>query len=420
MNGNPFYVQPGGDYGSALSGIGNTLSQVAESQRKQKRFEDAKAAMTNAWSSGDADEMMQVAIDYPEVSQTVKDMFGLKNAQTEKASTDMYRRIIADPQNAEKYFERGINDISDMGGKPENAIADLGMYRRDPKAAVRKITMAYAAADPRGYKALSDANKEAQSDDSSAVKDLKFWKALKGKDAELWEAFGKERGYINEEGEELSVHLQKRLSEATDNARKAAGNSRSFSQLASDFEKSDYTPGIFGSWQETAKEITGNTDYASELKKRFNSVRASEAIANLPPGAASDFDVALALSGFPDEKANKETIASFLRGLSKLEEANAAYETFKSNYISGNGHERGLLEAWEKEQGQGESEEGQPAPEEAQQEEVVVYENHPTKGLITESDISYTMEKYGMTREEVMQKLEGTQQGPTRRTRSRR
>lgn len=86
--------------------------------------------------------------------------------------------------------------------------------------------------------------------------------------------------------------------------------------------------------------------FVSELRLAYNGVRASEAVTLLPPGVASDADIKLALSGFPPENANGKHIASFLKGLAKLEEQQAEFAEFKSTYISDNGTERGMFQAW--------------------------------------------------------------------------
>jgi hypothetical protein len=408
-NGNPFYVQPMGDYSQQLAGIGQTLQQIGAEKKRQARFNEVKSAMQGAWNSKDPDQMMQVAIEYPEAQATVKQMFGLVNQQTEDAATRTYRRVLADPKNAEKYLSQGIKSVQDAGGKPGNMLTDLGMYRRNPQGALRNMAMTYAAADPQGYRALSDADKAARKNaepgDTAAIKDLKFYTELKKTDPELAKQFGQERGYVSDEGKELSVFLQKRLAESADNAIQSAGNVRGYEILASEFDKIPDTGGAVSKWDETLKQVTGSEDAVSQLRRRYNGVIASQIMANLPPGAASDADVALARSGFPESTAKPAYLASFLRGLAKIESAKAEFNEFKADYISKNGHERGMLAAWKETKGIGE-EPAEAAPTETVDATTVIL-THPQLGDVTEADIQNTMGKYNMTRQQVINRLQG-------------
>ena len=101
-----------------------------------------------------------------------------------------------------------------------------------------------------------------------------------------------------------------------------------------------------GTWKEALKEVSGTQDAVSELRRQYAGIRASQVVNNLPPGAASDKDIEMAISGFPSDKAHGKQIASFLRGMAKLEAVKADYENFKSDYISANGNERGMLQEW--------------------------------------------------------------------------
>lgn len=146
--------------------------------------------------------------------------------------------------------------------------------------------------------------------------------------------------------EQLSPTVQKILDASQTNAVEAGNRSRSLSVLADDVEKLDIGGGVKSSTSEKLKELLGGQDEVSELRRRFRAVRASQSVQNLPPGPASDKDIALALSGFPSETANGAQIASFLRGAAKLEGINAAFETFKSDLISKSKSTKGMLTKW--------------------------------------------------------------------------
>lgn len=165
MNGNPFYVSPGTDVAAGLSGLGRSLGQYGQHRQKQKRFEEVKGAMQEAWATKDPMKMAEVAIAYPEAGQTMQTLFGFyKDAQgnepTRKVVQDTYRRVLADPDNASDYLTSGIQQVTDLGGTPNTMLSDLGMFQSNPEAALANIRMGYAGIDPDGYKAFAGEQKQ--------------------------------------------------------------------------------------------------------------------------------------------------------------------------------------------------------------------------------------------------------------------
>lgn len=145
---------------------------------------------------------------------------------------------------------------------------------------------------------------------------------------------------------ELSPTVQKILDASQTESIDAGQRSRSLSVLADDINKLSIGGGLASSTSETLKNLLGTQDDVSELRRRFNAVRASQSVQNLPPGPASDKDIQLALSGFPRENAGGQQIESFLRGAAKLENINAAFQSFKSNLISNSKSTKGMLKKW--------------------------------------------------------------------------
>ncbi len=182
---------------------------------------------------------------------------------------------------------------------------------------------------------------------TASQKDFNTYKELLRTDPAQAEIFGRQAGFVSKEGMKLSSHMEKRLSNASDQAVKSGNSLRRLNDLAGQFESVDVGGGLFGSsWPEKMKELTGQQDAVSELRRAYQEIRSSQAINNLPPGVASDKDIELALSGFPAKDANGPYISQFLRGLSKMEEARKNFAEFKTQYISENGSERGMLKAW--------------------------------------------------------------------------
>ena len=147
---------------------------------------------------------------------------------------------------------------------------------------------------------------------------------------------------------DMTIHEQKRLSAALDQNTEAREVMVATQSLADNIEANPFPGGVFsGSWGTWLKDMTGNQDVVSDLRKRYNGIRASGAIANLPTGAASDADVQLALSPFPTDNAKSESITRFLRGMAKLAALDEKYSRFKADYLSKYETEAGMLAAWD-------------------------------------------------------------------------
>lgn len=162
--------------------------------------------------------------------------------------------------------------------------------------------------------------------------------------------FGRQAGFVSKEGQELSSFLQKELKDSSELSVEANRNVSDFNSLASELDQAAQSGGIVTTASEFIKQLTGNRDKISQLRTRFNKIKGSQVVKNLPPGAASDTDIALALKGFPPENAETGELASFLRGMAKIESEVERFNSFKNDYISETGSLRGFLKSWRNEE----------------------------------------------------------------------
>jgi hypothetical protein len=146
----------------------------------------------------------------------------------------------------------------------------------------------------------------------------------------------------------LSAPVEKALLESQDAIVAANRNSAEFDILATQIEEASLAGGVQSSTSETLKALMGTQDDVTELRRRFNSVRLSEGLKNLPPGPATDKDMEQAFKGVPPENAPASQIASFLRGAAKMARFDAGYNMFKSDFISKKNNTRGLNKEWRK------------------------------------------------------------------------
>ena len=108
--------------------------------------------------------------------------------------------------------------------------------------------------------------------------------------------------------------------------------------LANQLEKEGGGYGAFGSAAEWLKTSTGNQDAMTQLRKEYLQIRNGQAVKMLPPGSASDKDVKLAMEGFLPGTADSRVMASFLRGMAKLNTYASVTESAKSEWVNSVGH----------------------------------------------------------------------------------
>lgn len=125
---------------------------------------------------------------------------------------------------------------------------------------------------------------------------------------------------------------------------KAVGESVSSTQLADRMDDLanrlsgvNMATGWTSSVRETWKGAFGTQDPVSGLRAEYQTLINQQAVKNLPPGPASDKDIALARQGFPPSNASPAYIQSFLRGMAKMQRAVAASSDRRANWISANG-----------------------------------------------------------------------------------
>jgi hypothetical protein len=108
--------------------------------------------------------------------------------------------------------------------------------------------------------------------------------------------------------------------------------------LANRLDKTPAGYGGFSTASEWLKKQTGNQDYMTQMRNEYTRIRNSQVMKFLPPGSASDKDIAFAVAGFPPDNADTKTMASFLRGMAKLNQLSAVSENAKAEWVNAVGH----------------------------------------------------------------------------------
>lgn len=125
--------------------------------------------------------------------------------------------------------------------------------------------------------------------------------------------------------------------------------------------ESEWAEGLWGSATKAMTNLVGGQDEFDLLKKQYTALINSEVIGSLPPGAASDKDVQLFLSGFPNDSWDKDQVESWLKGRAKTLATGAKMAEFKADYITRNNGLSSVdgvtyLQAWKQRNGQANTE----------------------------------------------------------------
>jgi hypothetical protein len=145
---------------------------------------------------------------------------------------------------------------------------------------------------------------------------------------------------IQEKLTSIPPGIQPELNKAAVAAGAARQSQRSLDSLAERFAKESVAGGAAASAAESLKKLTGNQDALTQLRQEYTRIRNTQAQKFLPPGPATDKDVALALEGFPPPTADATQMASFLRGMAKMSAIEASVESARVDWMANN---KGLL-----------------------------------------------------------------------------
>ena len=100
--------------------------------------------------------------------------------------------------------------------------------------------------------------------------------------------------------------------------------------------------GLRATISEGFKEIIGGRDLLSTLRTQATQVINTEVVNNLPPGVASDRDIAIFSKGFPNpDTATFQELQEYLEASKRINQSLADYGQFKNQYIDKNMSETG-------------------------------------------------------------------------------
>lgn len=177
---------------------------------------------------------------------------------------------------------------------------------------------------------------------TKAQADAIYMRAKNDKDAlglgwaQLTEQRAKNMAEVQLKAGELPPAVFKSVDEAYGKAQVAIVSAEQADKLAAEFLAADPASGFAGSVAESWKSFQGQQDKVSALKTRYEVVKNSNIIQNLPPGVASDRDIQLFGAGYPTANAAPEVVSGFLRGMAKAGRLAAASSTAEAEWTAAN------------------------------------------------------------------------------------
>jgi len=143
---------------------------------------------------------------------------------------------------------------------------------------------------------------------------------------------------LNQKGTTLEGDARKLVNDSVVGSVAADQAAGQMNDLADRLSKQSGGWGAAASASEWFKQATGSQDYMTQLRNEYARVKNGQAIKMLPPGSASDKDIQIAMKGFPPETADTATMASFMRGMAKLNQLTAVTENAKAEWVNSVGH----------------------------------------------------------------------------------
>ena len=315
----------------------------------------------------------------PEIAISLLDrqIEGKRNSGDEEGAKflETWRNVAKEnPKATEDYFGFTISQMPGGDKVIESAVKLGGELRAQAKAPA-ELTQAIAAAN----KAVADATTaqatatnaadRAKADADKAVADANAAK-VKAKYAEQVEIAGLNktnwdinnlRSQIGDRSARLNLDtqktaadvaakmsdIQKNLTDIPADTRKlinesavlAATSKQSagqFNDLAKRLDEAGGGYGVFSSASDFLKKGAGFQGGMTQLRQEYTRLRNTAAIKSLPPGPATDKDIAMALKGFPSDNASAGDLSSFLRGMAKLQDVDASINNAKTDWLAQN------------------------------------------------------------------------------------
>lgn len=226
------------------------------------------------------------------------------------------------------------------GDKVITGASGLGAEQRASDKAPADVRTANAEASIKEATAAVAPQSEAQKLQTSVWNNANTKSQIEERAARL----GLDKDRLTSETQLKLMELQQKFGQLPDDARKLVNDSaltavsseqqvQQYQQLAGQIDALGGSWGAGSGAHEWLKRTTGNEDAVSALKREYTRIAAQGVMKLLPPGPASDKDIANAKEGIPNANASPEVMASYLRGMAKLSAYDAVLNNAKAEWV---------------------------------------------------------------------------------------
>lgn len=324
--------------GQAIANVAERASQIPaniRAERERQRLlqeeaakKEAQRALFSAYASGDPTQMSQVASKYgatvPEMGVQV--LGRAEDVEQERATEKRRENLITAAQSKARSQQKPEGFISGLSAVSTSGLEDYIFKNDDSKITqVSRGASLVRETEEGGVEVLYTAP-----DAPEKVTDKAFELAKTGEftPASIQDAVQPD-GSINysllknktpeEQIGGISSPAEKRLEKMSEEATSASiALGRNQALTAEIMAQGGKTTGIASKIRTAALDAAGLRDEEEEVKTQFLRTRNTDIINSLPPGVASDTDVAIFSRGFPSEDASAEEITRYLAAESRI------------------------------------------------------------------------------------------------------
>lgn len=269
-----------------LGGLaGQTIAQNRAQAQAAERKNQAQTEISGAIQSGDPNQIAQVSLKYPQMSEAIRSAFNFKNDATEKNFLDTNFKILSDPQNAEKYLNERANYVQSIGGDPAETLGRIQMLKSNPEQFIKTTEGITAATSPERYNAYKSSQPKEITPYQQAQLDadkekLTFDQQFKRQELELKKA--------EIEGKKLDRQIQRENSQAKleDLKSKKEANQAKIDQANAERDDQYLTSmDTMARTIETAENILNSDGFSNFFGTNF-SLTSPSIMGAFPPGSA--------------------------------------------------------------------------------------------------------------------------------------
>lgn len=135
----------------------------------------------------------------------------------------------------------------------------------------------------------------------------------------------------------LSEAQQKTVNDAAAAAADARTTYQNTTYLANQLASApEFASGAAANFNDMLTRITGNKDAGQQLRGQLAQFVNKSILSELPPGSASDKDIALVRNGVPADNAAPNTWLAYLQAVGRVQKGVAEYQAAKADYSAAN------------------------------------------------------------------------------------